>query len=72
MTFTPFRIYNYFRKCKEKKSYGAVLVSTGINEPHNICRRNASNPNKQLNGNIFNKVVSKVKSLFASNCVAFA
>lgn len=28
--------------------------------------------NKQLNGNIFNKVVGKVKSLFASNCVAFA
>ena len=47
------------------------MVSTGMNENHNTSRRNALNPNYKLNGNIFNKVVNKVKSLFAVNCVAF-
>ena len=52
--------------------YGVALVSTGAIEYYNTSRRYALNPNYKLNGNIFNKVVNKVKSLFAVNCVAFA
>jgi hypothetical protein len=51
---------------------GLFLVSTGAIEYYNISRRHASNPKLKLNGNIFNKAINKVKSLFAVNSVSFA
>ena len=51
---------------------GLFLVSTGAIEYHNIGRRYASNPTLKLNGNIFNKAINKIKSLFAVNSVSFA
>ena len=51
---------------------GLFLVSTGAIEYYNISRRYALNPKLKLNGNIFNKAINKVKSLFAVNSVSFA